>query len=168
MNQTMDILLTIFGTAQPLTSTIGFAPQVFENYKKKQFSNLSILLILNMLTWTSSWFIYASIKLDPFLSINNFFLQFQIPLFVYILLLGIILLFNLRHKFYLILISFFFIFIYSLLVFIIKFHIEKTSILALQRYIAILLLANFLFYISIIIENYCYQKTYSLFSTLKD
>ena len=89
-----------------------------------------------------------------FFSINNFFLQFQIPLFVYILLLGLILLFNLRHKFYLILISFIFIFIYSSVVFILKFQIEKISILALQRYIAILLLANFLFYISIIIENF--------------
>jgi hypothetical protein len=89
-----------------------------------------------------------------FFSINNFFLQFQIPLFVYILLLGLILLFNLRYKFYLILISFFFIFIYSSIVFILKFQIEKISILAIQRYIAILLLANFLFYISIIIENF--------------
>lgn len=89
-----------------------------------------------------------------FFSINNFFPQFQIPLFVYILLLGLILLFNFRYKFYLILISFFFIFIYSSVVFILKFQIEKISILALQRYIAILLLANFLFYISIIIENF--------------
>jgi hypothetical protein len=72
----------------------------------------------------------------------------------YILLLGLILLFNFRYKFYLILISFFFIFIYSSIVFIIKFQIEKLSILALQRYIAILLLANFLLYISIIIENF--------------
>ena len=89
-----------------------------------------------------------------FFSINNFFLQFQIPLFVYILLLGLILLFNFRYKFYLILISFFLIFIYSSVVFILKFQIEKISILALQRYIAILLLANFIFYISIIIENF--------------
>ena len=89
-----------------------------------------------------------------FFSINNFFLQFQIPLFVYILLLGLILLFNFRYKFYLILISFFFIFIYSSVVFIIKFQIEKLSILALQRYVAILLLSNFLFYISIINENF--------------
>jgi hypothetical protein len=89
-----------------------------------------------------------------FFSINNFFPQFQIPLFVYILLLGLILLFNFRYKFYLILISFFFIFIYSSVVFILKFQIEGISILALQRYIAILLLGNFLFYISIIIENF--------------
>jgi len=89
-----------------------------------------------------------------FFSINNFFPQFQIPLFVYILLLGLILFFNFRYKFYLILFSFFIIFIYSSIVFIIKFQIEKLSILALQRYIAILLLANFLFYISIITENF--------------
>jgi hypothetical protein len=94
-----------------------------------------------------------------FFSINNFFPQFQIPLYVYILLLGLILLFNFRYKFYLILISFFFIFIYSSIVFIIKFQIEKLSILALQRYIAILLLANFLLYISIIIENF--KKSYN-------
>ncbi|CAN1606832.1 hypothetical protein MCEMIE29_00227 [Candidatus Pelagibacterales bacterium] len=94
-----------------------------------------------------------------FFSINNFFLQFQIPLFIYILLLGLILLFNFRYKFYLILISFFLIFIYSSVVFILKFQIEKISILALQRYIAILLLANFLFYISIIIENF--KKSYN-------
>ena len=89
-----------------------------------------------------------------FFSINNFFPQFQVPLFVYILLLGLILLFNFRYKFYLILISLIFIFIYSSTVFILKFQIEKISISALQRYIAIFLLANFLFYISIIIENF--------------
>jgi len=94
-----------------------------------------------------------------FFSINNFFPQFQIPLFIYILLLGLILLFHFRYKFYLILISFFFIFIYSSIVFILKFQIEKLSILALQRYIAILLLANFLFYISIINENF--KKSYN-------
>jgi len=69
------------------------------------------------------------------------------------LLLGLILLFNFRYKFCSILISFLFIFIYSSIVFILKFQIEKISILALQRYIAILLLANYLFYISIINEN---------------
>ena len=89
-----------------------------------------------------------------FFSINNFFPQFQVPLFIYILLLGLILLLNFRYKFYSILISFFFIFIYASVVFILKFQIEKLSILALQRYIAILLLANFLFYISIINENF--------------
>lgn len=89
-----------------------------------------------------------------FFSINNFFPQFQIPLFVYILLLGLILLFNFRYKFFLILISFLFIFIYSSIVFILKFQIEEISILALQRYIAILLLANYLFYISIINVNF--------------
>ena len=88
-----------------------------------------------------------------FFSIHNFFPQFQIPLFIYILLLGLILLFNFRYKFCSILISFLFIFIYSSIVFILKFQIEKISILALQRYIAILLLANYLFYISIINEN---------------
>jgi len=89
-----------------------------------------------------------------FFSINNFFPQFQISLFVYILLLGLILLFNERYKFFFILISFFFIFIYSSIVFIVKFQIEKNSILALQRYIGILLLDNFFFYIYIIIENF--------------
>ena len=94
-----------------------------------------------------------------FFSINNLLPQFQIPLFVYILLLALILLFNFRYKFFLILITFSFIFIYSSIVFILKFQIEKLSILALQRYIAILLLANFLFFISIISENF--KKGYS-------
>jgi hypothetical protein len=70
------------------------------------------------------------------------------------LLLGLILLFNFRYKFFFILISFFSIFIYSSIVFILKFQIEKISILALQRYIGIFLLANYFFYISIINNNY--------------
>ena len=99
-----------------------------------------------------------------FFSINNFFQQFQIPLFVYILLLGLTLLYNFRYKFFLILISFFFIFIYSSIVFILKFQIEEISILALQRYIAIFLLANYLFYISIINKNFkIIYKNYVLF-----
>jgi hypothetical protein len=89
-----------------------------------------------------------------FFSLNNFFPQFQIPLLVYILLLGLILLFNFRYKFFFILISFFSIFIYSSIVFILKFQIEKISILALQRYIGIFLLANYLFFISIINNNF--------------
>jgi hypothetical protein len=88
-----------------------------------------------------------------FFSINSFFPQFQIPLFIYILLLGFILLFNFRYKFFCVLISFFFIFIYSSIVFILKFQIENISILALQRYIGIFLLANYLFYISILNNN---------------
>jgi hypothetical protein len=70
------------------------------------------------------------------------------------LLLCLILLFNFRYKFFFILISFFSIFIYSSIVFILKFQIEKISILALQRYIGIFLLANYFFYISIINNNF--------------
>ena len=89
-----------------------------------------------------------------FFSLNNFFPQFQIPLLMYILLLGLILLFNFRYKFFFIVITFFSIFIYSSIVFILKFQIEKISILALQRYIGIFLLANYFFYISIINNNF--------------
>jgi hypothetical protein len=100
-----------------------------------------------------------------FFSLNNFFPEFQIPLLVYILLLGLILLFNFRYKFFFILISFFSIFIYSSIVFILKFQIEKISILALQRYIGIFLLANYLFYISIINNNFrIIYKNYILIS----
>jgi hypothetical protein len=89
-----------------------------------------------------------------FFTINNFVPQFQIPLVVYILLLWLILLFNFRYKFFFFLISFFSIFIYSIIVFILKFQIEKLSILALQRYIGIYLLSNFFFFISIINKNF--------------
>jgi hypothetical protein len=103
-----------------------------------------------------------------FFSKNIIFPKFQIPLFVYILLLGLIFLFNFKYKFIFILTSFFFIFIYSSIVFIIKFQIEKLSILALQRYIGILLLANYLFYISIISNNFkiIYNKYIALFFIL--
>lgn len=89
-----------------------------------------------------------------FFSINYLFHEFQIPLFVYILLLGLTLFFNFTHKFFLILISFIFIFIYSSIVFIVKFQVDEISILALQRYIGIFLLSNYLFYISIINKNF--------------
>jgi len=89
-----------------------------------------------------------------FLSINNIFPQFQIPLFVYILFLTLVLFFNFKYKFFLFSCSIFCILIYSVIVFIIKFQIEKLSILALQRYIGIFLLANYFFYISIINKNF--------------
>jgi hypothetical protein len=95
-----------------------------------------------------------------YLFLNNSFYQFKIPLFLYILFLGLILLFNLKNKFYLLFLTFFFIFIYSVIVFIIKFQIEKLHIFALQRYIAIFLLGIYLFYISIININYKNFKTY--------
>lgn len=95
-----------------------------------------------------------------YLFLNNSFYQFKIPLFLYILFLGLILLFNLKNKFYLLFLTFFFIFIYSVIVFIIKFQIEKLHIFALQRYIAIFLLGIYLFYISIINMNYKNFKTY--------
>ena len=89
-----------------------------------------------------------------FFSINNIFPQFQIPLFVYILLLTLVLFFKFKYKFFLFSCSFFCIFTYSAIVFILKFQIEKLSILALQRYIGIFLLANYFFYISIINKNF--------------
>jgi hypothetical protein len=89
-----------------------------------------------------------------FLSLSYFFPQFNIPLILYILLLGLIFLFNFKYKFFFIFSSFFFIFFYSVIVYILKFQIEKLSILALQRYIGIFLLAQFFFYISIINKNY--------------
>jgi hypothetical protein len=95
-----------------------------------------------------------------FLSLNFFFPQLNIPLISYILLLGLILLFNFKYKFFFISFSFFSILIYSVIVYILKFQIEKLSILALQRYIAIFLLAQYFFYISIINRNYESYKNY--------
>jgi hypothetical protein len=89
-----------------------------------------------------------------FLSPNDFFPQFHIPLFIYILLFGFILLFNFKYKIFFIFFSFFSIFFYSVIVFIVKFQIEKISILALQRYIGIFLLANYFFFISVINKNF--------------
>jgi hypothetical protein len=87
-------------------------------------------------------------------SFNNFFPQFPIPLFLYILILCLIFLYSFNYKFFFAFFCFFFIFVYSVIVFILKFQIEELHILALQRYIGIFLLANYLFYISIINKNY--------------
>jgi hypothetical protein len=89
-----------------------------------------------------------------FFSLNTFFPQFYIPLFVYILLLTLILLYNFEYKYFLTFFSFFSIFCFSSIVFILKFQIEKLSIIALQRYIGIFLLGNYLFYTSIINKNF--------------
>ena len=99
-----------------------------------------------------------------FFSLDNFFPQFHVPLFAYILLLGLVLLFNFKHKYFFIFYSFFSIFFYSIIVFILKFQMESLPIVALQRYIGIFLLANYLFYISIINNNFLiiYRK-YILF-----
>lgn len=99
-----------------------------------------------------------------FFSINSLFPQFQIPLLLYILLLWLVSLFNFKYKYFFIFCSFFSIFFYSIIVFILKFQIEKLSILALQRYIGIFVLANYLFYISIINKNFVIiYRNYILF-----
>jgi hypothetical protein len=93
-----------------------------------------------------------------FFSLNNILPQFQIPLYVYIVLLFLILPFNFKYKFFFVFFSFFSIFIYSIIVFILKFQIGNLSILSLQRYVGILVLSNFFFYISLL--NIKFNKVY--------
>ena len=90
-----------------------------------------------------------------FFSLNYIFPSFQIPLFIYIFLFLLLFLsFNFKNKLSFFFFSISFILIYSIVVFILKFNIEKISILALQRYIGILVLSLYLFLLFVISYNY--------------
>lgn len=88
--------------------------------------------------------------------IFNYFLfgdpipHLKIPIYFYILFLLITIFFNFKYKFLILFFSLSSIFIFSLIVFILKFQIEKLSILALQRYIGIFVLSIYFFYVAII------------------
>jgi len=116
------------------------------------------------------WERYLDMLLSPiyfsqfgvvFNAINDYFSfikyrvpEFQVPLVVYILSLLLFFFFKFRYKFYIILSSIYIILIYSVIVFILKFQLESLHILALQRYVAILVLAIYLFILSIILKYY--------------
>ena len=87
--------------------------------------------------------------------------EFQILLVVYILLFFLFLSFKFPNKLYLISFSICVILSYSWVVFILKFQIENLNILALPRYIGIIILALFFFLFSIVLK-YCKHLYYNL------
>jgi hypothetical protein len=89
-----------------------------------------------------------------FFSFEDFIPQFKIPIYIYIFFLSLTIFFNFKYKFLIFSFSLLLIFVFSIVVFVLKFQIEKLSIIALQRYIGILVLSIYIFYVAIINANY--------------
>jgi hypothetical protein len=89
-----------------------------------------------------------------FFSFEDFIPEFKIPIYLYIFFLSLTIFFNFKYKFLIFFFSLSLIFVFSIVVFVLKFQVEKLSILALQRYIGILVLSIYIFYVAIINANY--------------
>ena len=102
---------------------------------------------------------------DYLFSIDKVLVEHSIPLFFYIIFLFILILissFDNKIKINAVIYCMSIIFTYSFILIVLKYNIEKLSILALPRYIGILILALILFIISIPNknENFFYKKYY--------
>jgi len=85
---------------------------------------------------------------------SNFRLyEFQIPLITYIVLLLPFLLFDFKFKLFIFISTICEIIIYAIIILILKNQLEKISLLALPRYLGIMILAKYFFIISLIILN---------------
>jgi hypothetical protein len=89
-----------------------------------------------------------------FFSFKDLIPEFKIPIYLYIFFLSLTIFFNFKYKFLIFFFSLSLIFVFSIVVFVLKFQVEKLSILALQRYIGILVLSIYIFYVAIINANY--------------
>ena len=79
--------------------------------------------------------------------------EFQIPLITYIIFLFPFLLFNFKFKLFIFISTIFEIIIYAIIILILKNQLENISLLALPRYLGIMILAKYLFIISLVTFN---------------
>ena len=94
--------------------------------------------------------------------LTNFkFFEFQIPVIFYVLLLLLFVFFKFKYKKFIIISSLLIIVTYMIIILILKIEIENLHLLATPRYIGIMILAKFLFLISIItFHNKLIHKNY--------
>ena len=126
---------------------------IFENFL---FTNIFFEQLINLLIqpiYFSSFGTTINSIFDLIFSINYKINEFQIPLLVYIVLLLPFFIFRFKHKNFLLISSIFLILIYIIIVLVLKLKIENIHISALPRYIGIIILAKYLFIISIVVFN---------------
>ncbi len=118
------------------------------NFYYKQLINLLISPI-----YFSSFGVTLNGILDIIFSLNFRIYEFKIPLIIYILFLLPFFFLKFQYKWFVLISSIFIIVAYMIIVLVLKVGIENLHISAIPRYIGILILAKYLFIISIIVFN---------------
>ena len=116
----------------------------------ENFFSALYLKIFTSPIYFSSFGVTFNTILDFLFSKNDIFPEFQISVITYIFLLSLLIFFISANKFTLLTTSLFSIFIYSIIIFILKIQMENLSIIAVQRYLGIQLLGIFIFIIFIL------------------
>ena len=125
-------------------------------------SYLEIIFYTDLLTKQLIDFLFTPIYFSQFgttingifeviFSTSNKLFEFQIPLVAYILSLSLFMFFKFKHKKFIIISSTLIIIIYMIIILILKIQIENLHLSAVPRYIGIMILAKYLFLISLII-----------------
>ena len=142
------------------------------------FKAFKIILTTNSLKFDFINFIFSPIYFSKFGSTFNGIFEIvfssgfkiqeiDIPLFVYILLILIFIFSKFDNKKFFLISSFFIIIVHAFLIFIFKFYLDGLHVSALPRYLGIIILSKFLFFISVISyeDNFFYKK-YSFLTLL--
>jgi hypothetical protein len=127
--------------------------KIFENLFSNNIYYKQLINLLISPIYFSSFGVTLNGILDLIFSLNFRVYEFQIPLIIYILLLLPFFFFKFQYRWFLLISSIFIIVAYMIIVLVLKVGIENLHISALPRYIGILILAKYLFIISIVVFN---------------
>tara|TARA_Y100000389_G_C17463440_1_gene523526 strand:+ start:639 stop:2372 length:1734 start_codon:yes stop_codon:yes gene_type:complete len=136
-------------------------PYLNHNYPLIISSYFEILFYSNVLTKQLINFFLTPIYFSHFgVTINGIFeiifsrtyklFEFQIPIISYVVFLSLFMFFTFKHKKFIIISSLLIIVTYMIIILILKIQLENLHLLAVPRYIGIMILAKFLFLISIV------------------
>jgi len=139
-----------------------FLPKIVEGYYILNFSYVfKILFYSDILTKQLIDFFLAPIYFSHFgVTLNGIFqiifsttyklFEFQIPIIFYVILLLLFMFFKFKYKKFIIISTLLIIVTYMIIILILKIEYENLNLLAVPRYIGIMILAKFLFLISIV------------------
>tara|TARA_B100001057_G_scaffold180289_1_gene180976 strand:+ start:1461 stop:3218 length:1758 start_codon:yes stop_codon:yes gene_type:complete len=144
---------------------LTFIPIVLRGDYSLDFSFIiSILLSSNIFTQQLIDFLVSPIYFSHFgVTLNSIFetilltnfriFEFQIPIIVYIIFLTSFIFFKFKYRKFLIFTSFLIIFTYMIIILILKVNIDNLHLSAVPRYIGIMILGKYLFFISLVISE---------------
>jgi len=147
-------------------------PYLNHNYPLIISSYFEILFYSNVLTKQLINFFLAPIYFSHFgVTINGIFeiifsrtyklFEFQIPIISYVVFLSLFMFFTFKHKKFIIISTILIIVTYMIIILILKIQLENLHLSAVPRYIGIMILAKFLFLISIVtFHNKLIHKNY--------
>ena len=127
--------------------------KIFENLFSNNFYYKQLINLLITPIYFSSFGVTLNGILEFIFSLNFRVYEFEIPLIIYILFLLPFLFLKFQYKWFLLISSIFIIIAYMIIVLVLKVGMENLHISAIPRYIGILILAKYLFIISIIVFN---------------